>query len=86
MSDLKAQVQAAILSYLQENVDSFASEVLKVYEEIHHALFYERVAYGAEDYYYVKIVYRKNSTSTASYYYHGTFSQLLRELMNNQDI
>lgn len=86
MSDLQAQVRTAILTFLQENVDAFASEILKVYEEVHHALLYEQVAYGAEDYYYVKIIYRKGPSSVLSYYYHGTFGQLLRELMGNQDI
>lgn len=81
MSTVREVIKAAILEYIQEESDPSASEVLKVYEEVHHALLEDKVSYGAADRYFLRIIYRRSNDSTGTLYYEGTLSQLVRDLV-----
>lgn len=81
MSTVRDVIKAAILEYIQKEADPLASEVLKVYEEIHHALFEDKVTYGADDRYFLRIIYRRKNDSTATIHYEGTLSQFVRDLI-----
>lgn len=82
MSEIRDVVNDALVRYLQRNADPYASDVLKVYEEIEHVLLEDQVSYGAEDKYYVRIIYRKVDETTATYRYSGTFGELIREIVD----
>lgn len=81
MSNIRDVIKDALVDFIQRGADSTASDVLKVYEEIEHALLAGQVSYGAEDRYFVKIIYRRDDYTTSTFCYTGTFGELIREIV-----
>ncbi len=81
MSNLREQVKAMLLEHIKKDSDPFATDVLKVYEEVEHALLSDTINYGLEDRYTVKIIYRREDSTAKTYLYDGTFGELIREIV-----
>ncbi len=81
MSDIREQLKSALLDYIKKDFDPFADEVLKVYEEVEHSLLRDKIDYGTEDRYTVRIIYRRKDSDTETYAYSGTFGELMREIV-----